>query len=450
MSKATGTFIETEREQKLRNMADMVIGLAKEKGASASEVGVSVNSGLSVEVRMGELDTVEFTQDQGFAITVYFGQRKGSASTADTSEKAVRETVAAACEIAKYTSEDPYAGLADPELMAKEIPDLDLFHPWDIDAPKAMELAKACEEAALQSSDQIKNSEGATVSSGEAMRVYANSHGFIGSYRGSRHGLSCVVIAGEKERMQRDYWYSSGRLHEELMAVDAVGRKAAERALSRLDPKRVKTGNYPVAFAAELAPSVIGHLMGGIQGGALYRKSSFLLDSLGEKIFPEFVQIYERPRLPQAIGSVAFDGDGLATYDKHFVKDGVIDSYILGTYSARKLGMQSTANAGGVHNIRVDSTGGTLDGLLQRMGTGLLVTEVMGQGVNMVTGDYSRGASGFWVEDGKIQYPVQELTIASNLKDMFAGIQAIGDDVDRRGNVHCGTVLIESMKIAGE
>lgn len=443
-------MLAADSEDKLQSIVDQVLAEAKQQGASQAEVSVSVNTGLSTSVRKGEVDTVEYTQDQGFGITVYLGQRKGSASTSDTSSQAIQDTVRAALNIAKFTSEDKHAGLADADLMATSLPNLDLYHPWAPQADETIEMAIACERSALDSDSRITNSEGATVSSGESVRVYGNTHGFIGSFQASRHGMNCVVIAGEGERMQRDYWYDSVRDRAELKDPATIGEKAAERAIRRLEPRKVDTGNYPVLFASEIAGGLMGHFLGAISGGSLYRKSSYLMDSLGSQIFPEFVGLIERPRLRKALGSAAFDGDGLATYEKHFVKEGVVENYVLGTYSARKLDMKSTANAGGLHNLKVSHTGQSYEEMLRELGTGLLVTELMGQGVNMVTGDYSRGAAGFWVENGEIQYPVQEITIAGQLKNMFKRIVAIGDDLVRPGNLECGSVLIEEMTVAGQ
>jgi PmbA protein len=434
----------------LETLVQQVLDEAKRLGASASEAGVSLEAGLSVTVRLGEVETLEYHRDRGVGVTVYFGQRKGSASTSDFTPHAVRETVRAACDIARYTSEDSCAGLADAALMARDIPDLDLCHPWDIDATRAIDIAQRCEAVARTADARISNSEGATLSSHQGLRVYGNSHGFIGGYPSSRHSLSCSVIAGQDEHMQRDYWYTVARRHEELEAAEQVGRMAAERSVRRLNGRKIGTRQVPVLFAAEIATGLFRSFTGAVRGGSLYRKSSFLLDHLGKQIFPDFVHIHEQPHLRGALGSAPFDSEGVATRARDLVADGVLQGYVLDSYSARKLGMQTTGNAGGVHNLSADSGALDFDGLLRQMDTGLLVTELMGQGVNMVTGDYSRGAAGFWVENGVIQYPVEEITIAGNLKDMFMAIVAIGNDIERRGNIRSGSVLIERMTVAGE
>lgn len=436
--------------EELEALVRLVLEEAKACGATAAEAGVSLEAGLSVTVRLGEVETLEYHRDRGVGVTVYVGRRKGSASTSDFAPQALRETVRAACDIARYTGEDDCAGLADAALMATEIPDLDLCHPWDIDAAGGIEIARRCEAAARDADPRITNSEGATLSSHQGLRVYGNSHGFVAGYPSTRHSISCSVIAGRDEQMQRDDWYTIARRHEEMEAAEQVGRRAAERAVRRLDARRLSTRQVPVIFAADIATGLFRSFVGAIRGGALYRKSSFLLDHLGKQIFPDFVHIHEQPHLRGALGSAPFDGEGVATRARDLVGDGVLQGYVLDSYSARKLGMQTTGNAGGVHNLTVDSGRLDLDGLLREMGTGLLVTELMGQGVNMVTGDYSRGAAGFWIENGAIRYPVEEITIAGNLKDMFKGVVAIGTDVERRGNYRTGSVLIERMTVAGE
>lgn len=434
----------------LEALVRQVLDEAKRQGASAAEAGVSLEAGLSVTVRLGEVETLEYHRDRGVGVTVYFGQRKGSASTSDFAPQALRETVRAACDIARYTSEDDCAGLADAALMAKDIPDLELCHPWDIDAARGIGIAQRCEAAARDTDARITNSEGATLSSHQGLRVYGNSHGFLAGYPSTRHSLSCSVIAGRDEQMQRDYWYSVARRHEELESAEHIGRMAAERTLRRLDGRKLGTRQVPVIFAAEIATGLFRSLVSAVRGSSLYRKSSFLLDHLGKRIFPDYVHIHEQPHLRGALGSAPFDSEGVATRARDLVSGGVLQGYVLDSYSARKLGMQTTGNAGGVHNLSIDSGTLDFDGLLREMGSGLLVTELMGQGVNMVTGDYSRGAAGFWVENGAIQYPVEEITIAGNLKDMFQSIVAIGTDVERRGNYRTGSVLIERMTVAGE
>ncbi len=439
-----------QEQQRLEQVVEDILAEARKQGASGAEVGISLESGLNASVRQGELETVEFNRDQGFGITLYYGQRKGSASTSDSSKQAIVDTVAAASNIARYTSEDPCSGLADKECMARDLPDLDLFHPWNVEVDEAVAIALQCEESGFSASEKITNSEGASISSHQSCRVYGNSQGFIGSSLASRSSLSCVLIAGENEQMQRDYWYSVSRDAQGLESPEMVGAKAAQRTEQRLDPRTLKTAKIPVLFAAEIAGGLLSHLLGAISGSSLYRQSSFLLDALNKPLFPDFINIFETPRLIRGMGSAAFDNDGLPTIDKHFVREGVLCSYLLGVYSARKLGMTSTANAGGVHNLRISDGGYDSAGLLQLMRNGVLVTELMGQGVNLVTGDYSRGASGFWVENGVIQYPVSGITIAGNLKEMFANIVAVGNDVDRRGNIQSGSILVEGMTVGGE
>ncbi|MFP5506701.1 MAG: metalloprotease PmbA [Gammaproteobacteria bacterium] len=434
----------------LEALVRLVLDESKACGASAAEAGVSLEAGLSVTVRLGEVETLEYHRDRGVGVTVYFGQRKGSASTSDFAPQALRETVRAACDIARYTNEDDCAGLADAALMAKDIPDLDLCHPWAIDAAGGIELAQRCEAAARDADARITNSEGATLSSHQGLRVYGNSHGFIAGYPSSRHSLSCSVIAGRDEHMQRDYWYDVARRHEDLDSAEHIGRLAAERTLRRLEGRKLGTRQVPVIFAAEIATGLFRSFVSAVRGSSLYRKSSFLLDHLGKPVFPDFVHIHEQPHLRGALGSAPFDSEGVATGARDLIAGGVLQGYVLDSYSARKLGMQTTGNAGGVHNLSVDPGGLDAEGLLREMGTGLLVTELMGQGVNLVTGDYSRGAAGFWVENGVVQYPVEEITIAGNLKDMFMNIVAIGSDVEHRGNYRTGSVLIERMTVAGE
>jgi len=423
---------------------------AKAQGASTAEAGIHVESGLEVTVRMGEVETVEHTSDKSLGVTVYFGQRKGSATTSDFSAAAIKDTVRAACSIARYTAEDEYAGLADADMMARDIPDLDLNHHWNISADAAIELATECETAARDCDKRIVNSEGATVSSHQALRVYANSHGFIGGYPSTYHSASCAVIGQEGEGMQRDYWYDAVRDSIDLNNVKAIGKMAAERTLRRLNGRRLPTGNAPVIFAADIASTLAGHLIAAIRGGSLYRKASFLLDYLDKQIFPEHINIHEEPHLKKAMGSAPFDSEGVANGHHVLVENGILQSYVLDSYSARKLGMKTTGNAGGVHNLIIDHGDDSFDDLVKQMNKGLIVTELMGQGVNIVTGDYSRGASGFWVENGEIQYPVEEITIAGNLRDLFMHIDAVGNDVDLRGNTRTGSILIEDIMIGGE
>lgn len=442
------TDVRAER-QMLEALVGEILDEARRQGASAAEVSVSADRGLSVSVRRGSLENVAFNQDRGFGITVYFGTRKGSASTSDSRREAIRETVQAAANIARYTQEDACNGLADAELMPRSLPELDLFHPWDMDPARAEALALTCEAAALEHDRRIVNSEGAEVSTQQSCRVYGNSHGFIGSYLGTRHGLSCSVIAEDAGGMQRDYWYTTARNAARLDAAEAVGRRAAERTVARLDPRPVQTGRFPVLFAPEVAGGLVGHVLGALSGGAQYRKASFLLDSLGQDVASAHLSLVEEPHLPARMGSAGFDGDGVATWSKPFVAGGRVEHYVLSAYSACRLGMRTTGNAGGVFNLAVRGHTRPAAELVSGMGRGVLVTELMGQGVNAVTGDYSRGAAGFWVENGAIAYPVDGITIAANLRDMIRAVEAIGDDVDERGNIRAPSILIGSMTVAG-
>ncbi|MBV2235329.1 MAG: metalloprotease PmbA [Sterolibacterium sp.] len=436
-------------QDQLRQLATDVLQHARTLGASACETDVSEAHGQSVSVRKGAVDTIEYNRDKGIGVTVYLGQQRGHASTSDFSPTAVQATVAAALSIARFTAPDPCAGLPEETLLARKHMDLDLYHPWSLSVEEAIHMAQRCEQAAFDVSPQITNSEGASVATQQAQFISANSLGFMDGYPTSRHHLSCAVIAGTGENMQRDYWYSANRQARRLAAAEAIGDYAARRALSRLGARRLKTCAVPVLFEAPLAVGLIGNLVQAVSGGALYRKSSFLLDSLGQQIFPAHVQISERPHLKGAQASSPFDSDGVATHDREVVEDGVLQGYFLSTYAARKLGMQTTGNAGGSHNLIVQP--GELDfaGLLRQMDTGLLVTELLGQGVNYVTGDYSRGAAGYWVEKGQIIHPVEEITIAGNLRDMFKGMVAIGNDVMVRGSKQVGSILIDRMTVAG-
>jgi len=438
-----------ERLDRLAEISQRLLARARALGASQAEVSCSEETGLNVSVRMGEVETVESTRDRGIAVTVYFGRRKGSASTADLHEASLEATVEQACAIARHTEDDPAAGLADAALMARGFPDLDTWHPWRLDAAEAIDLALACEAAGREADARIGNSDGASFGSGESLSVYANSHGFVGRERETQHSLGVALIAGQGEDMQRDAWYSIGLARGDLESPAAIGRRAAERTAARLEPRSVPTGEYPVLFSAEVARSLVGHLLGAVSGGALYRRASFLLDSVGTRLFPDWFAIDERPLLRHGLRSAAFDADGVATRDSALVAGGVLQRYVLGSYSARKLGLQTTGNAGGVHNLEVAANAGGLEELLRGMGTGLLVTELMGQGVNGVTGDYSRGAAGFWVRDGAIVHPVDGLTVAGNLKAMFAAIEAVGSDVDRRSHVRTGSILVGRMTVAG-
>lgn len=446
----------SQRElDRLAELAEDVIHRARAAGATQAEVSASIDTGLNVNVRLGEVETVEHTRDRGFGLTVYFGKRKGSASTADLNADSIQATLDQACAIARYTEEDVAAGLADASRMATAFPDLDLWHPWAIDTADAIALGQEI-EAAGRAHAGITNSDGASVQAGESVSVYANSHGFVGRERGTRHSLSVALIAGDEAGMQRDYWYDSVRSAKDFMDAKTLGDKAAERTLARLGARRLSTRQSPVMFVPEVARGLIGHLIGAVSGGALYRHASFLLDHAGKQVMPAWLNIVERPHLMRGQGSGAFDAEGVATRDSVLVENGVLARYILGSYSARKLGLESTGNAGGIHNLVVESghgDGGAADdfrGMLRRLGTGLLVTEVMGQGVNTITGDYSRGAAGFWVENGEIAYPVEEITIAANLRDMFMGIVAVGGDVDKRSHLLTGSILLDRMTIAGE
>ncbi len=428
----------------------MVIDEAKHQGASASESTISRAQGLSITVRMGEVETVERHRDKSLVVSVYFGYRTGSASTSDFDHAAIKDTVRAACSIAKYTAEDECNGLADADRLATEFPDLDLYHPWALDVDQAIERASECEATARDADSRITNSEGASVSTQESLEVYANSNGFMGSMEATRHGSSCAVVGETKEGMQRDYWYTSSRDVADLESAKAVGEKAAERTLRRLDARQLKTCQAPVIYEAPIASSILSHCVSAIRGSSLYRNASFLLDHLGKQIFPYWGHIHEQPLLPKAMGSSAYDNEGVATQTRDIVKDGILQGYVLDSYSARKLDMQTTGNAGGVHNLTIDPGNKGLPELCKAMDKGLLVSELIGFGVNNLTGDYSRGAAGFWVENGEIQYPVEEITIAGNLKDMFMNIAEVGADVDTRGNVRTGSILIENLTIAGE
>ncbi len=437
-------------KEQLEDIVAGAVKAARDHGATQAEASASVGTGLSVTVRRREIETLEHQRDRGFTVTVYYGHRKGSASTSDLSQTAVAESIEKACSIARYTAEDACAGLADADLMASDPPDLQLDRPWTLTPDQAIEVATVCEAAGLDADARITNSEGATVHTGRGLRVYGNSHDFIGSYASTSHSLSCVLIAGSGDGMERDYWYTSDRDPDALLGPEEVGRKAAERATRRLGARKIETCTAPVVFPAELARGLLGNFVSAIRGTAQYRRASFLLDAVGNSVLPAGVDIDERPHIPGAAASVPFDSEGVATRDRTVVGDGVLQSLVLSSYSARKLGLQTTGNAGGIHNMVVSGGGGTLEDLLSSMGTGFLVNELMGQGVNVVTGDYSRGASGFWVENGEIVFPVTEVTIAGNLRDMLRGIQAIGDDVDLRGAIRTGSILVNQMRIAGD
>jgi PmbA protein len=449
-SSATTADASRAELARLQEIAEDVVRRCRAKGASQADVAASVDEGLSVNVRLGEVETVERTRDRGVSVSVYFGHRKGSASTADLDPESIEKTIDHACAIARHTEEDPANGLADPALLAKDVPDLDLWHPWDIDATRAIALGIEIEDAGRAFDARIDNSEGATVQAGAAMTAYANSLGFSGTERGTRHSLSCALIAEDDAGMQREYWYDTARNADDFASAASIGRKAAERTVARLGARRLSTRECPVLFVPETARGLVGHFLSAVSGGALYRRATFLVDHAGKRVFPEWVNIVERPRIPRGHGSTAFDSEGVATRDSDLVRDGVLQRYILGSYSARKLGLTSTGNAGGVHNVIVEPGSDDFATLAKTMGTGLVVTEMMGQGVSLITGDYSRGASGFWVENGEIAYPVEEITIASNLREMFDRIEAVGSDVDRRSHLLTGSILVGRMTIAGE
>ncbi|HYX64360.1 MAG TPA: metalloprotease PmbA [Burkholderiales bacterium] len=440
--------------QSLRELAKIVLDRARAGGAQGCDCEVSEAYGLTVTVRKGKPDTLEHNRDRSVGVTVYFGERprvrRGHASTSDLSRAALEQTVDAALAIARQTAEDDAAGLPDPELLADDPPELDLFHPWALSSEEAIELARRCEAAAFSASRKIRNSEGATVSTQQSQFVLANSHGFMAGYPGSRHYLSCAVIAEDKGLMQRDDWYSSSRVPEHIADPVALGRYAGQRAAARLGARKIATCKAPVLFEAPAAIGLLGHFVSAVNGGNLYRKTSFLADSLGKRVFAPLVRIEERPLEAQGAASTPFDDEGVATKPRLVVADGVLQGYFLSSYSARKLGMKSTGNAGGHHNLVVRSQGPDFEGMLREMGRGLLVTELLGHGINMVTGDYSRGAAGYWVEGGEIRFPVEEITIAGNLKDMFNGIAAIGSDVLVRSGRSCGSILVEGMTIAGD
>ena len=439
----------TTTTESLTQRAARAIELARRFGADQAEAGVSVDEGLSVTVRLGELESVERQKDRGLAVTVYQAQRKGSASTSDFSERGIESAVRKALSIASFTSADEYAGLADAELMAVDPPDLDLYHPWRLDVDRAAEIALEAENAARALDARIDNSEGAVVSTGAGARAYANTHGFAGAYPTSSHSISCSVVAKAGGALERDYWYSAARAAEELESPEAIGERAARRALERLGARQLGTRVAPIIFPPELARGLFGHLVAAIRGTSQYRKASFLLGARGERIFPAWIDIREDPLIPRAAASAPFDGEGVATAPRELVAAGILQGYVLSSYSARRLNLGTTGNAGGIHNLLVAANAGPLETIVAGCGEALLVTELLGQGANTVTGDYSRGAAGFWVEKGRIAYPVNEVTIAGNLREIFQRIEAIGSDVDSRGAVRVGSVLIGGLTIAG-
>ena len=436
--------------EELTRVAERILSAARKAGATAAETEVSQAVGQSVTVRQGEVETIAYNRDKGIGVTVYVGQRRGQASTADFSDAAIHAAVDKALAIARYTAEDPAAGLADADRLAKRWTDLDLYHPWALTVEQAIELGREAERSALAVDKRITNSEGSTVARGDSEFVYGNTNGFLGGYRASRHHIDVSVIGEDDAGMQRDYWYTAARVADELLSASEVGRIAGERTARRLNGRRLDTIDCPVLFEAPEAADLIGSFVHAVSGGSLYRKASFLLDALGQPVFSPIVSIREEPHVPRARGSAPFDAEGVATAPRDVVRAGVLEGYFLGSYSARKLGMTTTANAGGAHNLFVAPGADDLAGLMKRMGRGLFVTEQLGQGVNLVTGDYSRGAAGFWVENGEIAYPVEEITIAGNLKDVFRGIVAVGRDIDRRGSRHVGSILVDRMTVAGQ
>lgn len=432
----------------LEKIAEQALSHARAQGVTAAEVCISTGKGLSVTARKAEPETLEHYQDRSLVITVYRGQCKGSASTTDFSSQSIDEVVTAACSISQFTAEDAYAGLADAELMAKSVPDLELYHDWPLSAEDAIDLAKQCEASALEHNG-ISNSEGATVTRYSGYSLYANTHGFMQGAAGSRHSISCAVIAGTGTEMQRDYWYSAARNPDALESAEAVGAKAAARTLARVGARKINTERMPVLFSPEMARSLLGAFVSAVRGSAIYRQSSFLLDYKGKAVFQPFINITEQPHLLQALGSAAFDNEGVATQERDIICEGVLQEYVLDSYSARRLGLQTTGNAGGVRNLSIEAGTKNQSELLQEMQRGLLLTEMMGHGINLVTGDYSRGAAGFWVENGEIQYPVEEITVAGNLLEMFQNIKAVGNDIDQRGNIRTGSLLVDGMTVAG-
>jgi len=451
MANVTTNSLDLPTEEgRWKTLASDILKLAKAEGATQAEVGISSSIGFSVSVRMGEVETVEYNRDKGVAITVFCGKQKGAASTADTTPEAIKSAVTAACHIAKFTNKDPCAGLADADLMATHYPDLDLYHPWSINPEQAIELATECENRARAVDTRITNSEGSSVATYQGLHIYGNSHGFIGAYATSRHSINCTLVAQDKQGMQRDGSFTVARDPHDLQSITQLARESGERTVKRLDGRRLKTCQAPVIFHAEIASSLLGNFLAAISGGNLYRKSSFLVDHLGKAVFADHIQIYERAHLLKGLGSAPFDHEGVITTDRDLVTDGMLQGYLLGSYSARKLGMKTTGNAGGSHNILIKPGNNDLEGLLKKMDRGLLVTELLGQGVNLVTGDYSRGAAGFWIENGTIQYPVEEITIAGNLNDMYRNLVAVGNDIDPRSHILTGSILLEKMTIAGE
>jgi PmbA protein len=436
-------------QKELEDIVSLVLDEAREQGVDQAEAAASHAIGLCATARLGSVESLEYTNDRGVGVTVYKDQKKGSASTSDFSPAALREAVIKACSFAKYTAADEHSGLADKELMARDIPDLDLAHEWEIQTDDAIRIAIDCEDAARGFDSRVTNSEGASVSSSSGVRAYGNTHGFLAGFPTTSHSINCVVIGESNGDMERDYWYSSARDARDLESPQEIGKTAARRTVQRLGSRKIKTETAPILFAPEVARGFIGHAISAVSGGAQYRKSSFLLNAVDEQIFPDFVQIQERPHIPKALGSTPYDAEGVATRERDLVVDGVLQGYILGSYSARRLGLQTTANAGGAHNLLVPGASEDMESLIKSMHRGFLVQELIGQGVNAVTGDYSRGAVGHWVENGEISYPVHEITIAGNLKELYQRISAIGNDQDLRSGIRCGSLLVDAMTIAG-
>jgi PmbA protein len=447
MNAASGQTKPDQRE--LEDIVAMVLDFARKNGVDQAEAAASHDVGLTATARLGEVESLEYTNDRGVGITVFKDHKKGSASTSDFGAAALREAVDKACAFAEFTARDEFSGLADAELMAEDPPDLDLAHEWALGSEDAIRIGIECEDAARAFDKRITNSEGATVGTSSGARAYANTHGFIGAYPKSSHSLSCVVVGEQNGSMERDYWYTAARDADELESAVAVGEKAARRTVDRLGARKLETANAPVLFAPEMARGFIGHAISAISGGAQYRRSSFLLDAVGERVFPEFVRIEERPHIPGGMASAPYDAEGVRTVDRDLVVDGVLQGYLLSSYSARKLGLVTTGNAGGAHNLLIPGNADDMQSIMKSMGTGLLVHELIGQGVNAVTGDYSRGAVGFWVENGEIVYPVHEVTIAGNLRDLYQRIELIGNDQDLRSGIRCGSILVGEMRIAG-
>lgn len=439
-------FIDETRYQRT---AEAILAHAKKCGAHQAEVGSYFHQGLSVNVRQQKVETLEFNRDKAIGITVYFDQRKGSVSTTDTSDESIRAAVEQAVDLAKYTEQDNCAGLADKSDLAKDVPNLDLYHPWALSVEDAIAQTTECEKIALNYDKRISNSEGAALSTSQGYHIYANSEGFIGAYPTSRHSLSCVVIAQGDSGMERDYDFTVARQAQNLASPEAIGKSAAKKTIDRLNARKIPTGKMPVIFDARMAQSIFGSALNALSGGAQFRKTSFLLDSMGKAVFSKGFYLLEKPHIKGALGSAPYDSNGVATSEKYFIQDGAVTNYVLSAYSARKLNLPNTGNAGGVHNIHVPTSNDDLRSMCQQMGKGLLITELMGQGVNAVTGDYSRGASGFWVENGDIQFPVHEITVAANLKDMFQNIVKVGNDIEHRGNILTGSLWIDGMTVAG-